>query len=328
MKFGSAFSGIGGFEVGFTAAGMEPTLLSEIDRDRQAVLAQHFPSALIKGDITDVRATDLSAIDLLVGGFPCKGTSIGAPQRAGLADPRSGMYFEFTRLLGDYLTLVDAANPRWVVIENPKGLLTSHGGRDMAAVVGGLQDLGYGWAYRVVDGNHLGTAQRRPRVLVVGHRGGDPIPAWDVLGDDGAGARLTAPHRLRGVEGRPSLAVAATGADWTVWRKSARPRAALSAGGYETWVNSPFSNTLTGFDGGLATRQTHLIAQNGRLRTLTLVEWERLMGFPDNWTAAVKSDSARYSMLGDAIHTGTAEWLGHRVVAVHNAIPQIAPVAA
>lgn len=327
MRYGSAFSGIGGFEVGFQNAGMEATLLSEIEPDRQAVLAQHFPSATIKGDITDVRAAHLSAIDLLVGGFPCKGTSVGAPQRAGLADPRSGMYFEFTRLLGDYLTLVDASNPRWVVIENPKGLLTSHGGRDMAAVVGGLQDLGYGWAYRVVDGNDLGTAQRRPRVLVVGHRGGDPVPAWEVLGDDGAGARLAAPHRLRRSQGRPGLAVASSGAGWTVWRKSARARAALTAGGYETWVNSPFANTLTGFDGGLATRQTHLIAQNGRLRTLTLTEWERLMGFPDGWTASM-SDSARFSALGDAIHTGTAEWLGHRIVAVHNAIPQIVPTAA
>lgn len=83
------------------------------------------------------------------------------------------------------------------------------------------------------------------------------------------------------------------------------------------------ANTLTGFDGGLATRQTHLVAQNGRLRTLTLREWERLQGFPDDWTTPMRGDSARYTAIGNAIHTGTAEWLGHRVMTVHHEITQI-----
>lgn len=80
------------------------------------------------------------------------------------------------------------------------------------------------------------------------------------------------------------------------------------------------ANTLTGFDGGASTRQTHLIAQNGRLRTLTLTEWERLNGFPDGWTAAVTSDSARYTMLGNAMHVGMAEWLGRRLMHVHQTL--------
>lgn len=107
-----------------------------------------------------------------------------------------------------------------------------------------------------------------------------------------------------------------------IWRKSARPRAALSAGGYETWVPADFANTLTGFDGGLATRQTHLIAQHGRLRTLTPTEWERLQGFPDGWTATMPA-SQRWEALGNAIHTGTAAWLARRLDAVHYAVPYV-----
>ena len=191
----------------------------------------------------------------------------------------------------------------------------------MAAVVGGLEDLGYGWAFRTVDGRHLGTAQRRGRVLVVGHRGGDPRPAWDVLGDSGPGGEAVASHRLGGQSRRPGP-VGVASSDVTIWRKSARARAALNKGGYETWVVSPDSNTLTGFDGGAATRQTHLLAQNGRLRTLTLTEWERLQGFPDGWTDSMAT-SKRYGALGDAIHTGTSAWLGRRIAAVHNAVPQI-----
>ena len=91
------------------------------------------------------------------------------------------------------------------------------------------------------------------------------------------------------------------------------------------------ANTLTGFDGGGPARQTHLIAQGGRVRTLTLTEWERLQGFPDGWTEGVPEGdvrrkgvlvrAGRYTLLGNAIHTGTSEWLGRRIKAVHDTLP-------
>ena len=86
------------------------------------------------------------------------------------------------------------------------------------------------------------------------------------------------------------------------------------------------ANTLTGFDGGGPARQTHLIAQNDRLRTLTLTEWERLQGFADGWTDGIP-DSARYTAIGNAMHVGMAEWLGRRLVAVHQQIPMLGAVA-
>ena len=79
---------------------------------------------------------------------------------------------------------------------------------------------------------------------------------------------------------------------------------------------------MAGFDGGGAARQTHLIAQGGRLRTLTLTEWERLQGFPDGWTEGLP-DSARFTALGNAMHVGMAEWLGRRIYMAHH---QIAPL--
>lgn len=98
---------------------------------------------------------------------------------------------------------------------------------------------------------------------------------------------------------------------------------AISKGGYETWVRADRANTLTGFDGGLATRQTHLIHQNGRLRTFTPVEWERLQGFPDGWTDGMP-DGQRFNALGDAIHVGTALWVARRMEAMSQKVRAIA----
>lgn len=88
-------------------------------------------------------------------------------------------------------------------------------------------------------------------------------------------------------------------------------------------MDDGIANTLTTFDGPTPTRQTHMVAQHGRVRALSPIEWERLMGFPDDWTAPA-SYSARFSALGDAVHVGMADWLGQRLMAVHTAVPQIA----
>lgn len=87
-----------------------------------------------------------------------------AGNRAGLAGHRSGLFWEFARLASEL-------SPQWVLIENVPGLLSSHGGRDFDALVGTLEELGYGWAYRTFDAQYFGVAQRRRRVFIVGHLG-------------------------------------------------------------------------------------------------------------------------------------------------------------
>jgi DNA (cytosine-5)-methyltransferase 1 len=323
MDVCSTFAGIGGFDLGFEQAGMNIVSQVEIDPHRQKLLEQHWPGLLKGDDIVTVAATAIENPDVICGGFPCQDVSIAAPNRAGLAGSRSSKYHDLIRLIEEHLRLVEATSPRWVVIENTPGLLKSNGGRDMSAVVRGLEELGYGWAYRVVDAGSVGSAQRRQRVLIVGHLGGDPRPAWGVLGDDGAGTSTASSNPKRRRQGGPAPASSPYGPSGIlVWRKSARPRAALSKGGYETWVPSEFSNTLTGFDGGAATRQTHLVLQNNALRTLSITEWERLQGFEDGWTSAIPK-SHRYQVLGDAMNVDQAEWLGRRLVAADAALPMI-----
>lgn len=341
----SAFAGIEGFGVGLEAAGMTVTTQIEWDPNCQTILRRHYPHTTLLGDIHDVRGTDLGRPKLYCGGFPCNDTAIAAPHRAGLAGHRSGHFIPFIRLLHETQRVIDESDPEWVVIENPDGLLASPGrgrdgvdrtGWDMAAVIRALEDLGYGWAYRVVDARHFRspdgrrTPQRRRRVLVVGHRGPDPRPAGEVLGLTPDSREVDPPRRVRR---RPLGPAPAGGAAFdAVWRKSARARASLANGGYETWVSDGAANTLTGFDGGGPARQTHLLAQHGRLRTLTCLEWERLQGLPDGWTEGIpESDvrrdgvlirAGRFTMLGNAIHTGTSYWLGRRLMSVHAALQE------
>ncbi len=329
MKAAGTFAGIAGFELGFMRAGMEHTALCEIIPHRQRVLARQFPTTPIGGDIREVHGRDLGTPDVVVGGFPCKDLSIAKGKRKGLKGDDSKLFWEFHRLVEQHLRLVDETRARWVVLENTPGLLSFNRGRDHATVLRALEQLGYGWAFRVVDARSFGSAQKRPRVVIVGHRGGDPRPAGQVLGLIGPGAEVDAQaaNRIADTErGAASTVSHHHGGLIRVWRKSVNPRVSIEKGyegGYrETWVDDNWANTLASSDGGNSTRQKHLITQDGRLRTLTPVEWERLSGFPDGWTEGIPR-TERYQALGDCFHVDVAEWLGHQLRTVHESVPML-----
>ena len=329
LKFLSTFTGIGGFEVGMRRHGIKFPTLVENDEACQRVLARQFPKANLMGDIHHVSAAAVlrhqSRVDGIVGGFPCKDLSLGKGHRRGLAGSESGKVFEFLRLAEETLRLAADLNPRWLVLENSAELLKFNRGRDLATLAYLMEQLGYGWAYRVVDAGYFGSPQWRRRVLLVGHLGSDPRPAGQVLGLCGPGAAPPATSRDRRPDPRSRPTPVAVGGGLVrVWRKSANPQVAITkgyAGGYrETWVNDGRANALTGFDGGNAARQKHLVYQ-GALRTLTLTEWERLQGFEDGWTDPARTDGERYQQLGNAVHTSMSDWLGERLADVHHRIP-------
>jgi DNA (cytosine-5)-methyltransferase 1 len=123
-------------------------------------------------DAAVAAALDEGRIDLIYGGFPCQDVSV-AGKRAGLSGKRSSLWFDFERVLRD-------VRPRWCVIENVPGLLSSHRGRDFGLILRGLAQLGYGWAYRVLDARFFGVPQRRRRIVIVGCLG-DQARAGAVL---------------------------------------------------------------------------------------------------------------------------------------------------
>jgi len=159
VTFGSLFSGIGGFDLGLERAGLSCAWQVERDPHCGRLLADKWPTVERHDDVRTVGA-DLATVDLVCGGFPCQDLSV-AGRREGLAGERSGLWFEFHRIL-------ERTRPRWVIVENVPGLLSSHGGSDFAVLVRGLVQLGYGVCWRVLDAQYFGVAQRRRRVFVVG----------------------------------------------------------------------------------------------------------------------------------------------------------------
>lgn len=223
VNVGSLFSGIGGLDCGLARAGFTHVFLCESDEWRRAVLRERFPGVPVYEDVRSVGCSQrvdgagdhadasepraelqperATSLDLLCGGFPCQDVSV-AGQRAGLAGERSGLFFEFARVAG-------ALRPRWILVENVPGLLSSHGGRDFGSVLGTLADLGYGLAWRVLDSRYFGVPQRRRRVFIVGALAdGDPRAAAERAGEVLAVGTRCPRHPVARGEAREDAAVA------------------------------------------------------------------------------------------------------------------------
>ncbi|MCT6899865.1 MAG: DNA cytosine methyltransferase [Bifidobacterium sp.] len=165
MRYVSVFSGIEAASVAWEPLGWEPVAFSEIEPFPSAVLAARYPRVPNLGDITKIdwsKHDDCRTANLLVGGSPCQSFSI-AGARTGL-DGASGLMWEYVRAVREL-------RPHWIVWENVPGALSSSHGEDFGCLLKALDELGYGLAWRVLDAQYFGVAQRRRRLFVVGSLG-------------------------------------------------------------------------------------------------------------------------------------------------------------
>ena len=185
----SLFAGIGGFDLAMERAGIKVVAAVEWDKHAQKVLAKQFPNSEIYGDITGVTGEQLinagfdPANGIITGGFPCQDLSV-AGRRAGLTGSRSGLFWEICRLL-------DETKAQSFILENVPGLLSSNEGRDMGTVIRALEERGYSIAWRVLDAQHYGVAQRRRRVFIVGNLGDDWRTPAEILAIAESSARYS-----------------------------------------------------------------------------------------------------------------------------------------
>ena len=199
LRYGSICSGVEAASLAWEPLGWQPQWFAEIEKFPAAILAHHWPEVENLGDITDDHFTERTgAIDLLVGGTPCQSFSV-AGLRGGLDDDRGNLALRFCQI-------VDQLTPTWVVWENVPGVLSSNGGRDFGAILGALVECGYGFAYRILDAQFFGVAQRRRRVFVVGHLG-DWRPPAAVLFE----RKSLLGHTEESAEKRQEVASAVTG---------------------------------------------------------------------------------------------------------------------
>jgi DNA (cytosine-5)-methyltransferase 1 len=209
MKFATVCSGIGAPETAWIPLGWECQFHSEIEPFPSAVLKHHYPNTPNLGDMTKWKGWPDYAIDLICGGCPCQSFSI-AGLRKGLDDPRGNLTLT-------YLAIINRYRPRWVVYENVPGLLSDKTGA-FGAFLGGLAELGYGFAYRILDAQFTrveshphAVPQRRRRLFVVGYCSqpvGDPGDwrvAAAVLLERESLQRNTPPCREAGKRVAPSL---------------------------------------------------------------------------------------------------------------------------
>ena len=311
VNYGSVFSGIEAATVAWHPLGWNPAFFAEIERFPRVVLKHHYPDVPNLGDVTRFKEWPDADIDVLVGGSPCQSFSV-AGLRKGLDDPRGN-------LMLTYGAIAERYRPGWLVWENVPGVLSSNGGRDFAALLGllsgqhieppadGWRNSGmvagipeaYGLAWRVLDAQYVrvdgyprAVPQRRRRVFVVGHSGGDWRRAAAVLFQRESLSGHPAPRREAGQTTPASLGVGA-GISCGVG-ECERPSEKRG------WCNTHYQRWRTGGDVGEA-------AINSPNRPL----WDRFAEKMEvvasgcwQWTAATSKGYGKF-------------WDGERVVRAH-----------
>ena len=322
----SFFSGVGGMDLGFERAGIKTVSFSEIERYQSGVLANNWPGVPNLGDIVKLAAHELSQplqhaadevqrhsgptddqggstshswrdADIFSGGFPCQDLSVAGP-RKGFGGERSVLAFTF-------LDLVERYKPSWLVLENVPGLLSSSKGRDFGRLVGEMDELGYGVAWRILDAQNFGVPQRRRRVFIVASLGSDR--AGEVLFECEGGCRHLAKddkaqgERASGPTGRVISNLHAGSGGWRISAEDA-------VGGQLVLGTEVDANGMRASD-GLARRvdTESPVAQESGL-------YGPQIGLSGDSEGG--SDSRRYECCGNGVVSPVAEWVGRRLVHV------------
>lgn len=166
-KYGSLFAGVGGFDIGFDAAGWECGFQVEWDKHCQQVLTHHWPQVPKWWDVSEVNGAELPPVDLITFGSPCQDLSL-AGKRAGLEGSRSNLFFEATRIIKEMRDATNGQFPRWAIWENVAGAFSSNGGKDFDAVVQEMVNIGgHHVEWHCLDAQFFGVPQRRRRVFVI-----------------------------------------------------------------------------------------------------------------------------------------------------------------
>jgi DNA (cytosine-5)-methyltransferase 1 len=284
LSVAGLFAGIGGIEVGLARAGHEAELLCEIDEGARAVLEEHFPDVDIVGDVNEI--DQLPDVDLVAAGFPCQDLS-QAGEMEGFDGDQSSLVGEVFRLISD----PDTA-PEWLLLENVPFMLSIDQGEAAKFLTDSLSEMGYTWAYRIVDTRAFGLPQRRHRVILLASRTEDPRTI--LFADDVDGPHLPEDGSAFGfywTEGR-------TGVGWGV--EATPPLKKGSTVG----IPSPPAVWL----------QEEEIMGKPDIR-----DAERLQGFEENWTkpaaeSGATTDRGRWSYVGNAVSVPVSEWLGRRLL--------------
>lgn len=286
MKYLSLFSGIGGFEVGIDNVASDWSCVgySEIDADAISVYSKHYPQQINFDDITKIEHEKLPDFDVLIGGFPCQSYSI-AGLRKGLNDERGQLFF-------DIIKIVNAKQPKCLLLENVKGLANHDGGKTRWFLEQKLRECGYKVFSKVLNSADYGIPQKRERIYFVCFRDDLNVTEFNFP------EKAPRTHSFKDLlENSPPQSVFLN--DIQIRRiKGIGTENAF--GGYIS--DDSVYNCITATsapDNGHSMK----FFRNDKISILSPVECERLQAFPDNWTDILPTAKRRYKTLGNAVTT-------------------------
>ena len=157
MRILDLFSGIGGFSLGLERAGMKTVAFCEIDPKARQVLKKHWPDVPVYEDVSTLKGDQIGFVDVICGGFPCQDIST-AGKGAGLEGARSGLWFEYRRLIKEI-------KPKYAIIENVSALRS----RGLDRVLRSLAEIGYDAEWHCIPASAVGAPHQRDRIWIVAY---------------------------------------------------------------------------------------------------------------------------------------------------------------
>ena len=315
------FAGMGLMRAALDRCGIETIFANDVDKTKALLYAENWAGGAFRlGDIGDIRGSELPRVDLATASFPCVDLSL-AGHRAGLDGTRSGVVYEFCRILNEM-----AEPPAIVILENVPGFLTVNGGRDYRALVRQLERSGYRTTHICVDAAAF-VPQSRLRVFLIGFRDFESVPMLPPPPSPRRDLRLAdivdedldwweAPRRdafLASLSDLQSARVDAFNAQSTISYRGAYRRTRRGRAVWEV-RRDEIAGTLRTTQGGSG-RQAMLRAGQGELavRWMDVSEYAALQGAMDIKYASVSPRQAMYAF-GDAVCVPAVEWLVNECV--------------
>lgn len=295
IRVNSFFAGIGGFDLAFESQGFVTGFYCEKDDFCRSVMKRNWPMVANAGDIQRLNAGDIPEADVWTAGFPCQDLSMARTPhgtRKGLKGSQSGLFFTFLELLATH-------RPSVVLLENVAGLLNSHKGADLNALLSSLTNLGYGVAWRVLNARYFGAPQSRPRIFICAWQG-SPLSAVQALFEEEISIKPKNERQGFLVESQCSQSgISVPQVSFCISATSGRHTGLDWARSYVTYADA--------------------------VRRLTPLECERLQGLPENWTLPDSDyiipirgiETSRYHAIGNAVCVPVVQWVAGRIKQIY-----------
>ena len=316
------FAGCGGMALGFENAGLKTKLLVEINQNCCKTLQQNRPNwTILNQDVTQLNFKKYyDQIDIVAGGFPCQAFS-HAGERKGFLDTRGTLFFDFARCIKE-------VNPKIVIAENVRGLITHKKGQTLAIILNTLDELGYKTSYKLLKAQYFDVPQKRERIIIMGTR--KDLDIKPIFPQENPYI-ITLKEALKdcpkseGVAYNPRkkkiMELVPEGGNWRNLPEKIQ-KEYMKNSYYQEGGRTGFAKRLSYDEPCLTLTCSPAQTQTERChptetRPLTIREYARIQTFPDHWQF-IGSLTSKYQQIGNAVPVNMAYYIGKCLIEMLN----------